>query len=46
MKDKDGYKIADVSKEDFEAIKKAEEKVREETNKNLVLIAWENTNIS
>ncbi|MGL6104751.1 hypothetical protein [Romboutsia sp.] len=38
------YKIADISKKDEEAIKKAENMLKNETNKNFVIIAWEKNN--
>ena len=35
------YKIADINSEEFNAIKRAENSLREETGKDFVLIAWE-----
>ena len=35
------YKVAEVSKEEIEAIKKAEKLVRSETGKEFIMIAWE-----
>lgn len=36
------YKIADITEKENEAIKKAEDLVKKETDKDYVLIAWEN----
>ena len=35
------YKIADLNQKQYDAVKKAEELVREETGKEFVMIAWE-----
>ncbi|MDU2289155.1 MULTISPECIES: hypothetical protein [unclassified Clostridium] len=35
------YKVAQVSKEEVEAIKKAENLIKSETGKDFVMIAWE-----
>ena len=35
------YKVAQVSKEEVEAIKKAENLIKSETGKELVMSAWE-----
>lgn len=35
------YKVAQVSKEEIEAIKKAENLIKSETGKEFVMIAWE-----
>lgn len=35
------YKIADLNEKDYEAIKKAENLVKNETGKDFVMIAWE-----
>ena len=35
------YKVAEVHKEEIEAIKKAEDLVKSETGKEFVMIAWE-----
>lgn len=37
------YKVADVNKDEFESIKKAEKLMKEETGKDFVMIAWEKT---
>ena len=37
------YKVAEVNKDEFEAIKKAEKLMKEETGKDFVMIAWEKT---
>lgn len=37
------YKVADVNSKEYEAIKKAETLMKNETNKDFVLIAWEKT---
>lgn len=35
------YKVADVTKEEFVAIKRAENLIKSETGKEFVMIAWE-----
>ena len=35
------YKIAEINKEEIEAIKKAENLVKSETGKEFIMIAWE-----
>ena len=35
------YKVADVTKEEGEAIKRAENLIKSETGKEFVMIAWE-----
>ena len=35
------YKVAEVNKEEIEAIKKAEDLVKSEIGKEFVMIAWE-----
>lgn len=35
------YKIANLNQKQYDAVKKAEELVREETGKEFVMIAWE-----
>ena len=35
------YKVADVTKEEVEAIKRAENLIKSETGKEFVMIAWE-----
>ena len=37
------YKVAEVNKGEFEAIKKAEKLMKEETGRDFVMIAWEKT---
>lgn len=37
------YKIADVNSKEFSAIKKAEDLLKKETGKDIVMIAWEKT---
>lgn len=37
------YKIANLDSKDFESIQKAESLIKNETNKDYVLIAWEKT---
>lgn len=35
------YKLAEVNKDEFEVIKKAEKLIKSETGKDFVMIAWE-----
>lgn len=35
------YRIANLTKQEFDAIKKAEETIKNETGKDFVMIAWE-----
>lgn len=42
--DNNSYKIANISKKEEEAIKKAENMLKNETNKDFVIIAWEKDN--
>lgn len=35
------YKVAEVSKVEFEVIKKAEKLMKDETGKDFVMVAWE-----
>lgn len=37
------YKIADINNKDFSAIKKAEDLLKKETGKDMLMIAWEKT---
>ncbi|MEN8079385.1 hypothetical protein ABFP60_20740 [Clostridioides difficile] len=37
------YKVAEVNKSEFEAIKNAEKLMKEETGRDFVMIAWEKT---
>lgn len=39
------FKIANISDKEKEAIKKAEQYIKQETGKDIVLIAWQSNNI-
>lgn len=39
------FTIADIDEKDRQAIKKAEEMIKEETGKEIILIAWQSKNL-
>lgn len=39
------FKIADIDEKERQAIKKAEEMIKAETGKEIVLIAWQSQNL-